>query len=439
MNQKWNNPSGFPENLPQEQILEEHLKKLMRETYESFGYVPLETPAVEYLGALTGHGEVTKEVYAIARAAAEGEGKEDDRGLRFDLTVPLARYVAQHYGELSFPFKRYQIQKVWRGERPQKGRFREFYQADIDVIGNENLPLHFDAEVVAVMHSLITKMSLGNFTIHINHRKLLQGLLQANGIAPEQMESALRFIDKFDKVGHEATVTSFVQELGLTPEQAENLLAPLSQSIPIQELHSYLQTLPGEDILMEEGKHELGLIADFLSPVSSAVGKIVFNPRIARGLGYYTGCVYETTLDGLENYGSICSGGRYANLAERFTKKALPGVGISLGLSRLFSIIKAEKLLSMEQKTRTQVLIALFEESQRFTANSAAQTLREMGIAAEVYHDGSHNLGRQIKQADDRGIPHLLLLEEDGGFTLKNLAAHTQERIVSLEEITKLI
>lgn len=442
--QKIHNLSGFPENLPAEQIAENRIKQLMKEVYELFGYTPLETPAVENMDALapdSEHAAIGKEIYAIKRAAAEGDSeKGSKRGLRFDLTIPLARYVAQHSGKLHFPFKRYQMQKVWRGERPQAGRFREFYQSDIDVIADGELPLHYDAEVVQVIHEILKRINFGKFTVQINHRKLLQGLLESKGISADNMEHALRIIDKLDKVGIEATINSITEELGTNQDSAKELLSFLDRSIPLSDIDEFLDSIEGDSSLLEEGKSELKTVASLLVNTADDQGKIVFNPKIARGLGYYTGCVYETTVDGYEKYGSICSGGRYANLADKFTNKKLPGVGISIGLSRLLDVfMKKEGLIKIEEENIVQVMIALIGEEQRKTANEVAQKLREAGIRTDIFHDGGKKTPKQIKATESRGIPYMLFLQEDGSLSLKDIRIRQQETRDSVESIISFL
>lgn len=436
MSNKYHNPSGFPENLPAEQIVEEKMKLEMRRACESFGYVPLETSAVEYIETLSSKGDINKEIYTIGRALGEGEGQDADRALRFDLTVPFARYVAQNYSELVFPFKRYQIQRVWRGERPQKGRFREFYQADIDVIANEKLPLYLDAEVVTVVLNVLQNFNIGNFTIHLNNRKFLQGILEAFEI--KDTESALRIIDKFDKVGLEATKTSLVSDLGISEDSAVRVLDILSKQVAIADIEDFLNGISVENDAIVEGRAELIEVAKYLKDVKVKTGKFVFNPRIARGLDYYTGSVYETTLDGLEKYGSICSGGRYANLAGKFINKKLPGVGVSIGLTRLFDVIKNEKLIGFEKSTLTQVVVGLLDEDQRAAANGVADELRSAGINTEVFYNGTIDLGKQIMYKVKKGIEYFLVLNKDTTFTLK-ISENKEEKFTTLAEVVKFL
>jgi histidyl-tRNA synthetase len=436
MSNKYHNPSGFAENLPSEQIVEERMKAEMRKVFESFGYVPLETAAVEYIDTISSKGEINKEIYTIGRALAEGEGQESDRALRFDLTVPFARYVGQHYGELVFPFKRYQIQKVWRGERPQKGRSREFYQADIDVVANENLPLNQDAEVVTVIHEVLENIKFGNFTVHINNRKLLQGILEAFEIKDTEM--AFRFIDKLDKVGLDATKDSLTKELGLDSKKSEELLKLLDQQVAIKDVENYLEKISFDNELIKEGKAEILEVAKYLKDIKTKTGKFIFNPKVARGLDYYTGSVCETTIDGFEKYGSICSGGRYANLAGKFINKKLPGVGVSIGLTRLLDIMKHEKLADFDKSTLTNVVIGLLGEEQRIEANKLAQKLRQAGFNTEVYFNGETDLGKQIQYKEKKGIEHFLVINKDGTFTLK-IAEDKEEKFADLEAVIKFL
>lgn len=450
MAKKYENPGGFPEHLPQVLAEEMRIKDIMRKIYESFGYVPLETPSVENMDTLASKGEIRNEVYGITRALAEGDKEEPSRGLRFDLTVPFARYVAQHYAELSFPFKRWQIQKVWRGDRPQAGRFREFYQADIDVIGNGSLPVHFDAEVVTMVDKVLDEIGFGKFTISINHRKLLQGLLEGFGITDEigadeesSLTKALRIIDKYDKVGRIETKKNLIQ-IGVDDKRVEELMAVLEQQIPVEGLEEYLESIPGSGEIFQQGVEELKEVAKLISGEDrTGNGRVVFNPRIARGLDYYTGSVYETTIDGFEKYGSICSGGRYQNLAGKFTNRELPGVGISIGLSRLMYILEHEKLIEMSKQGVTDVVVGLLGEHQRVGANSIAAVLRGEGINTEVAHSGNLNLAKQFKYADKIGARHMVLMNEggsdDGTLTVKNLKQRTEALVSNTSELVKKI
>lgn len=412
------------------------MKAEMRKVCESFGYVPLETSAVEYIETLSSKGEIDKEIYTIGRALGEGENQESNRALRFDLTVPFARYVAQHYGELVFPFKRYQIQRVWRGERPQKGRFREFYQADIDVIANEKLPLHLDAEVVTVILNVLESFGIGNFTIHINNRKFLQGILMAFEI--KDTETALRIIDKFDKVGFDVTKESLESELGMSEDGATKLLEILDKQVPVAVVESFLNGISLENDLIKEGKAELLEVVKYLKDVKVKNGEFVLNPRVARGLDYYTGSVYETTIDGLEKYGSVCGGGRYADLAGKFINKKLPGVGVSIGLTRLLEVMKNEDLIKFERNSLADVVIGLLDEDQRLEANNVADKLRKEGMNVEVFFNGSVELGKQIQYKVKKGIEHFLVINKDSTFTMK-IAEGKEEKFGSIDEVVKFL
>lgn len=436
MSHKYRNPSGFPENLPSEQIMEDKLKVLIRKNCESFGYVPLETSAVEYLETLSSKGEINKEIYTIDRALGEGEEKESVRALRFDLTVPMARYVAQHYGQLHFPFRRYQIQRVWRGERPQKGRYREFYQADIDVVANEKLPSFFDAEVVEMMQSILTSFNFGRFTIHINNRKVIQGILESYGIS--NIDSALRIIDKLDKVGKEAATAQLVSDLKIDELKAKTLLDLLDRSVTPIEVSGLLNSLKIESELFLEGKAELEELFKFIPSSEQFLGKVRFNLKIVRGLDYYTGSVFETTIDGLERYGSICSGGRYANLVGKFINRKLPGVGISLGLTRLLEIIKQEKIYEFKKSSVSNLLVGLTNEEQRGDCTELARKLRERNIKTEIYYSGLSSLGKQYKYQEEKNIPFFLFVDENGGFRLKALG---KDELVlkTLDEVIQIV
>jgi histidyl-tRNA synthetase len=401
--------------------------------------MPLETPAIESRDVLIGTdegAEITKEIYAISRAAAEGDAeKESKRALRFDLTVPFARYVAEHYRELAFPFKRYQIQKVWRGERPQAGRFREFYQSDIDVIADGELPLFYDAEVVQIAHQIFADIGFEGFTIHINHRKLLQGVLEQYGVAVNQVTAALRIIDKLDKIGIEKTAALLQYEIGL--EAGEDLLAFLSQKIMITEVDAFLDGITPDNDLLVEGIAEMREIASYLCATHTDRQKIVLNLGIARGLSYYTGCVYETTIDGFEQYGSMCSGGRYANLAERFIDTTLEGVGISIGLTRLLDVfMRREKMLQAQRQHVLQVMIVMFGEEQRVAAQGIAQQLRAANIAVDITHNGERKLLKQFKDIERRGISYALIINDDDTFELKDMQSRDQ---VKYEKLTDVI
>jgi len=409
-------PSGFPENLPQEQILENQFKNIFSSVCESYGYVPLETPAIEYLETLSSKGDINKEIYTITRALGESDSEEKQkRALRFDLTVPLARYVGQHYTDLLFPFKRYQIQKVWRGERAQKGRFREFYQADIDVIANAKLPLHFDAEVALIVAQIFSNFPIHkDIVIHINNRKFLNGLLKDHGV--DDFDFALKTIDKIDKIGQAEVRVLMLDKLSVKEEAVDSFLKKISKNYPLKEAKIWLETITTQDEEYKEGILELLTVFDYLKDFLPKKGvTFIFSPKIARGLDYYTGTVYETFITGLEKYGSVCSGGRYANLSERFINRKLPGVGLSIGLSRLLDIIKNESLVSYPPPTTSTLLIGFNKEEERGKVNALAYKFRELGIHTETIHDASFSFGKQKDYANKKKVAFLFL--EEGNFS----------------------
>ena len=438
MSNRFINPSGFAENLPAEQILEERLKSAFGKTAESYGFIKLETSSVEYMDTLASKGEVNKEIYTLGRALAEeGEG-DSERGLHFDLTVPFARYVAQHQGKLQFPYRRYQIQKVWRGERPQKGRFREFYQADVDVVARENLPLQFDAEVVTVVARILSSYNIGGVTIHINNRKYLSGLLQSFGI--EDATTALQLIDKLDKIGVEKVRAELALIYNLDDISLDLLFAYINERITESDFAQFAANVEVRNERMGEGLEELKTIFETLrtrAEISNV--SFVFNPSIARGLDYYTGMVVETTLNGFEKYGSICSGGRYADLASRFTNQTLPGVGLSIGLTRLLSIIKEENLVEMKEATNSDIVVCLLNEAERTASLSLAEALRQYGLNVESNHKPSVGLGKQLEQAKEKGIPKAVIVESDGNYTLIDISSNDKQKLDSIDTIVSLM
>lgn len=434
MNTRFINPSGFAENLPPEQIIEDTLKAAFAKTAESFGYTHLETASVEYMDTLASKGDVSKEIYTIGRALGEGEGSsESARGLHFDLTVPFARFVAQHQGSLSFPFRRYQIQKVWRGERPQKGRFREFYQADIDVVGHGSLPLQFDAEVALAMGQILSSFGIGPITMHLNNRKFLSGLLERHGI---NTESTLGHIDKLDKIGEaEVTARIIADNPNANPDLAD-LFTLLKHTIPVGDVPAYLDTIPDSNDLLTAGKAELRELCSILAALPQPTNvHYVLDPAIARGLDYYTGMVCETTIDGFERYGSICSGGRYANLASRFTNQDLPGVGLSIGLTRLLSIITSERLFTAPARTKSDLGICILDAAQLLPALTTAQTLRSAGLNVELEYRFENGLGKQLTQFERQGLTWAVICEADGTFTLCNLTTQEKHRLADVTSI----
>lgn len=389
--------SGFPEYTPAVHRVWQSWCDHMRAVFESYGFCGIETPAVEALEVIAAKGEVDKEIYVLERLH-RAEGEKDARlGLRFDQTVPLARYVAQHFNDLTFPFKRYQIGRVWRGERPQAGRFREFTQADIDVIGVDNLPLAFDSQPPAIIYEALAGLpgvTGQDVQVRISNRKIVIGLMGALDVADPIV--VLRTLDKGEPTGlGEVDALTQVQDLeAVTPRNA----------------------------LMAKGLEELRAVLADLSHLPK--GAVVADLSIVRGLDYYTGTVYETFLTGAPELGSICSGGRYDDLAGAYIAKSLPGVGLSIGVSRLFSHLLAQGKLPIGRVSPAEVLVTLPSEGHRAAAQETARALRARGIATEVYH-APHKIGRQIAYAEKRGVPHVWF-PDAGGHSVKTLATGTQ-------------
>ena len=402
--------SGFPEWLPAGRVVEQQFIDILRRTFELHGFSGIQTRAVEPLTELTRKGESSKEVYLLSRLqGGPGEAGEADPakqlGLHFDLTVPFARYVIDNAGILHFPFKRYQVQKVWRGERPQEGRFREFYQVDIDVVGDGSLPLHYDVEVPLIMHEALSALPIPAITIHVSNRKVAQGFYQSVGIEDDRLVEVLRVVDKLDKIGTDAVAVELVETVGITRAQAEAALglATMTGTDPDQLRARVLGALDGAEpsALLLAGLDELESLLRVAA--RRRPGAIVADLKIARGLDYYTGTVYESFMAGHEDLGSVCSGGRYDSLASN-GKRTFPGVGISIGLSRLLSRVMGAGLIEVTRAVPTAVLVAVTDEEHRAVSDAVADALRERGIAADVAPTAA-KFGKQIRFADKRGIP----------------------------------
>ncbi|MBB6186789.1 histidine--tRNA ligase [Rhodanobacter sp. MP7CTX1] len=436
---------GVLELLPLDQIAFQRMLDVIRRNYELFGFLPVETPVIEYSDILltkTG-GETERQVYFVqSTGALEKEGMPE-LALRFDLTVPLARYVAEHEYDLSFPFRRYQMQKVYRGERAQRGRFREFYQCDIDVIGKDSLSVRYDAEIPAVIYSVFRELNIGAFTIQINNRKLMRGYFESLGIVDgEQQTMVLREVDKLDKRGADYVRDTLTgATFGLSAEVAEKILAVVRvRSTSLQDAYDKLDALGAGPEAMEQGRAELkevfGLIHAFGVPDSH----YVLNLSIARGLDYYTGTVYEATLNDHPEIGSICSGGRYENLASQYTKSQLPGVGISIGLTRLYWQLRDAGLVGTAKST-VDVLVTQMDAAQLPAYLALASELRGAGIATEVVLDGG-KLAKQFKYADRAGVRFVIVLGEDeiakGVVTVKDLRRGDQFEVARTELIKTL-
>ena len=389
--------SGFPEWLPEQRIAEQRLLDGIRRQFELFGFAPIETRSVEPLDQLLAKGETDKEIYTLRRLQG-GEDERAELGLHFDLTVPLARYVAQHLNDLRFPFKRYQIQKAWRGERPQEGRYREFTQADIDVVGRGSLSLHFDAEIPILVHEVFAALpEIPPVTVRVNNRKLVEGVMRGLGV--EDVTPAMRALDKLDKRGAEQ-VGRDLEALGAP---AEPLLALGRVKGLGEEVTEAVRSLGVGHDLVEEGLEELRFVMEAVKGLPP--GSVVADLSIVRGLDYYTGTVYEAVMDGHESVGAICSGGRYDNLVQG-GKDKLPGVGVSIGVTRILGRLFGQDALPVGPKTPTQVLVALASEEDRPGARAVAGALRARGIPAEVFHEPV-KFGKQIAYADGKGIPYV--------------------------------
>ena len=396
--------SGFMELLPNDQILFNQMMNTIEETYQRFGFLPLDTPIIELSEVLLAKagGETEKQIYRFNRG-------DNDLSLRFDLTVPLAKYVAKNYGNLSFPFRRYQIGKVYRGERTQKGRFREFYQCDIDIIGDGELDLINDAELPSVIYMIFTKLGFSNFTIRINNRKILNGLFESIGQKDNSVE-ILRIIDKIDKIGKEAVIEE-LEKINIGKEKIDKIINFIEINGSNDEKIEKLKKLKIENELFNKGLSELAFVVKNMRLFGIPESNIMVDLTIARGLDYYTGTVYETFLNDYRELGSVCSGGRYENLAENYTDKKLPGVGISIGLTRLFYKLSELNLIKAEKKSISDVLIIPMVEDLGLPIK-VANTLRSNGINTEVYLNNK-KLKAKFKYADKLEIPYVIVIGED--------------------------
>ena len=438
-------PPGVLELLPLEQIAFQGMLDTIRRTFERYGFLPVETPVMELSEVLLtkSGGETERQVYFVQSTGALAKGGEPELALRFDLTVPLARYVAEHERELSFPFRRYQIQRVYRGESAQRGRFREFYQCDIDVIGKDALSVRYDAELPAVIHSVFTALAIGPFTIQLNNRKLIRGFFEGLGIAePQQQMLVLREVDKLDKRGAVAVRETLTGEkFSLSRDVVDRILAFVEvRSTGHDDAIAKLDALGAGSAVFEQGRTELKEVLALVKAFGVPERAYAVNLSIARGLDYYTGTVYETTLNDYPQIGSICSGGRYDDLASHYTSSKLPGVGISIGLTRLFWQLREAKLLRAAQST-VQALVTQMDEKDLPRYLELATQLRGAGIATEVVMDAK-KLGKQFQYADRAGIRFVLVLGTDeiakGTVTVKDLRKQDQFEVARAELVKTL-
>jgi len=404
--------SGFPEWLPEQEIEFQRLLSIIRQSFEMFGFSPIETSAAELLEILESKGEINKQIYGLYRPNASAEERETEMALHFDLTVPLARYVAMNFDKISFPFRRYQIQKVWRGERPQKGRFREFYQCDIDVVGHEILDPLNDAEIPAIIYQIFKQMEIGAFVIRMSNRKIPQGLLESKGVCGDKSLEALRMIDAIPKTGIEAVRKQLLGNLELEKNIVEDLLSLAGISGSGKKVLDQIALSSLDHPIFIEGRDELGLLIRNLEALGVPDSAYQIDLSITRGLDYYTGTVYETFLKDYPELGSVCSGGRYDNLASHFTTRKLPGVGISIGLTRLFSYLLEAGVIKTKVQSGTKVLVAVLDRERLTDYFKAATMLRNAGIPTEVFLE-EKKLKVQFKYADRKGIPFVLIAGED--------------------------
>ncbi len=424
--------SGFMELMPAPQKQLERMMQILRDTYELYGFTPLDTPILESSEILLakGGGETEKQIYRFQKG-------DSDLAMRFDLTVPLAKYVAIHAGELSFPFRRYQIGKVYRGERAQRGRYREFYQADIDIIGDGKLDILNEAEIPSIIYTIFRRFGLKRFVIRVNNRKLLNGFYALLGLT-EKSGDIMRTVDKLDKIGAEKVRVILLEE-GLTDEQADEILRFIAIKGTNAEVLEKLEAWKGKDETFDLGLQELTTVAKHLAAFGVPEENFSVDLTIARGLDYYTGTVYETTLLDHPELGSVCSGGRYDNLAEYYTDRQLPGVGISIGLTRLFYVLGEQKMLNDALPTAPADCLLLPMTDDLGAAVRLATAFREAGIRTQIYAE-QKKFKAKIGYADKLRIPYVVFLGEDeiarGECSVKDLRTGEQKSLPVEEAIT---
>ena len=418
--------SGFMELLPQPQQQMERMMDILRRTYSLYGFTPLDTPVIEASEVLLakGGGETEKQIYRFQKGDA-------DLALRFDLTVPLAKYVALHYNDLSFPFRRYQIGKVYRGERAQRGRFREFYQADIDIIGDGKLDITNEAEIPAIIYQTFTSLGLKRFQIRVNNRKILNGFYAMLGLT-EQSGDIMRTVDKLDKIGAEKVRTLLVDECGVSAESAGEILKFIAIAGGNEQVLAALESYRGRNEVFDEGLDQLNTVVKYLSAFGVPAENFAVDLTIARGLDYYTGTVYETTLLDHPEIGSVCSGGRYDNLAEYYTDRQLPGVGISIGLTRLFYVLGEQGLLNPDLPTAPPDVLIQPMTAELSPAVTLATRLRAAGIRTQLYTE-QRKFKAKMSYADKLSIPYVIFLGEDeisvGVVACKDMATGEQTKL----------
>ena len=413
--------SGFPELLPEQRVVEREIIAALSRTFELHGFANIETRVVEPIERLAKGGEIDKEIYVLQRLNAD-PGSRAELGMHFDLTVPFARYVLENAGRLEFPFRRYQIQPAWRGERPQEGRYRQFTQADIDIVGRDTLGFHHDVEVVRVMVEALGGLPLPPLSFQVNNRKLIQGFYRGLGIA--DVTSAIRIIDKLDKLPAETVAEQLVGQAGATPDQAEQCLRLASIRVADTSFVEQVRALGVEDELLETGLVELAAVIEGCADATSPRVTVEANLRIARGLDYYTGTVLEVFMAGYEQLKSVGGGGRYDALASD-GRTTYPGVGVSFGVSRTVVPLIADGVLAGSRKVPSAVLVAVTDEDGRSTSGAVAAALRARGVACEVSADAA-KFGKQIRAAERRGIPFVWFTQEDGTHEVKDIRTGEQ-------------
>jgi histidyl-tRNA synthetase len=426
--------SGFPELLPAQRMVEQQVIDTLRHTFELHGFAGIETRAVEPLDQLLRKGDTSKEVYLLRRLHEESAEGHAGLGLHFDLTVPFARYVLENAGKLDFPFRRYQVQKAWRGERPQEGRFREFTQADIDIVGRDSLAFHHDVEVTRVMVDALTRLDfLPSFRLQVNNRKLIQGFYAGLGIKPSGddggtdqggTDEVMRLVDKLDKLPVDKVRDLLVEEARISVENADRVLELATIRADDDGFVATVRALGVEHELLDEGLAELAELVRGCADLVSDRVRVTADLSIARGLDCYTGTVFETRLDGYESLGSICSGGRYDALASD-GRTTYPGVGISLGVSRVVVPLLARTGLSASRSVPSAVLVAVVDEASRPTSSAVASRLRRRDVACEVAPDAA-KFGKQIRYAERRGIPYVWFTQADGTHQVKDIRSGEQ-------------
>ena len=425
---------GFMELLPEDQIKFNSMIDKIRKSYEKFGFLPIDTPIIEMSDVLLAKagGETEKQIYRFNKG-------ENDLALRFDLTVPLAKYVCEYFNDITFPFKRYQIGKVYRGERPQKGRYREFYQCDIDIIGDGSLSIMNDAEMPSVIYTTIKELGFDKFTIRINNRKLLNGLFAELELT-EKSTDIMRIIDKLEKIGKE-NVIKCLQDLDVPNEKIESIIKFIEIDGNNDEKIKALEELQFSNETFIQGLNEIKDVVKYVRFFGVPESNFKVDLTIARGLDYYTGTVYETFLDDYREIGSVCSGGRYDNLAEFYTDRKLPGVGVSIGLTRLFYKLNELSIVKEEEQSISKVLVVSMDQKYQNRALEVADSLRKAGINTDVYLEDK-KIKAKFKYADKLKIPYVAVIGESeaehGTVSLKNMVSGEQEELTVEEVIAKI-